>query len=351
MKKSARLTVRLVPVLVFALMTACVNAEGNSRFSTGITFTQHSLDNWGNAEAIARGKALLINSTRIVNQHIMGFGALNPEPSPDDYQFDSIDRRIGKTNGSGKAAEIIVLTACCAPDWMKGGTPGSTDWSQIEVAPYPEHFDDYAELIAEIVKRPEYSNIRYVQVWNEMKGFWDQSRNRWNHESYTELYNKVWDAVKTVRPDIQIGGPYVVLNSFGGSSPFSSEYGGAWGKFDYRDLAVFTYWLKHKKGADFIVADAHIKNRDGVKPVNDFERTTKFADFVAWLRALDEVEYPGARSLPLWYAEWYAMPDDPDAPAVPVEGSQRFSIRPRNICMITSPQVHRSSTSTLTMHW
>jgi len=313
MKHCYRAVLQLLASLIFYLSVVVANADNTSRFSTGVTFTQYSLDGWGDPDAVARGKTLLENSTRIVNQHIMGFGAVNPEPSPDDYQFESIDRRIGNFNGAGKNADVIVLTACCAPDWMKGGTPGSTDWSQIEVAPFPQHFDDYAELVAELVSRPEYFNIKYVQVWNEMKGFWDISRNRWNHESYTNLYNKVWDAVKAVRPDIRIGGPYVVLNSFGGASYFSSEFSGSWGTFDYRDLDVITYWLKNKKGADFVVVDSKIRNRDDVRPVSDFARTTKFADFVTWLRRLDESEYPGARDLPVWYAEWYAIPDDPNA--------------------------------------
>jgi len=103
----------------------------------------------------------------------MGLGARNPEPSPGQYNYNDIDDRIGNVNGILKDAETIVLTACCAPDWMKGGQPGDTNWNAewFEKAPFPEHYDDYAELVAHIVSQPEFSNIKYVMVWNEMKGF------------------------------------------------------------------------------------------------------------------------------------------------------------------------------------
>jgi len=307
-----------ISLTILSLYNLNAIAQTVSNFSTGVTFTQYSLDEWGNDAAIESGKILLNNSTTIVNQHLMGFGALNAELFEDQYDFSSIDVRIGKTNGVGKDADIIVLTACCAPDWMKGIPTDTTNWDSLEVAPFREHYDDYAELVAEIVKQPEFSNIKYVQVWNEMKGFWDVSQDRWNHEGYTELYNLVWNKVKAVRPDIKIGGPYVVLGSYGSEANAREKcsgelYGGAWGKFDCRDLKVVEYWLKNKSGADFITVDAHIKNTDTIYPVDQFERTEKFADFATWLRSLDNNQYPGAQTLPLWWAEWYTIPDNPEA--------------------------------------
>lgn len=284
-----------------------------SIFKTGVTFTQHSLDSWGDPTAVASGKALMDNSTAIVNQHIMGFGALNPEETPNVYDFSTIASRIGKTNGSGKDADIIVLTACCAPDWMKGGQAGTTDWSKIEHAPFPAYYDDYAQLVKEIVQQPEFSNIKYLQVWNEMKGMWNNSLNRWDYEGYTDLYNHVWDSVKLVRPDIKIGGPYVSLNTYGGPSFYASDVGGAWGKFDFRDLDVFKYWLVNKRGADFMMLDAwNYNGKDNIVLVDQFEATKKFADFANWFRSLDTLSADAA-TLPIWWAEWYAMPYNTNA--------------------------------------
>ncbi len=286
-----------------------------STFRTGVTFTQYSLDNWGDPTAIQNGKTLLDNSTAIVNQHVMGFGAGNPEISPDVYDFSSIANRIGKTNGAGKDAETIVLTACCAPDWMKGGIPGQTDWTPefFVKAPFPSHYADYAQLVKEIVQQPEFENIKYIQVWNEMKGMWNDSLNRWDYEGYTDLYNHVWDSVKMVRPDIQIGGPYVSLSTYGGPNYFASDIGGDWGKFDKRDLDVISYWLVNKRGADFLTIDGwNINFRDNITLVNQFEHTKMFADFAAWFRTLDTLSADAA-ALPIWWAEWYAMPSNPNA--------------------------------------
>ncbi len=297
-----------------ALGPDCQGANGTpSPFKTGVTFTQHSLDSWGNPIPIANGKALMDNSSTIVNQHVMGFGALNPELYPDVYDFSTIASRIGNTNGAGKDAEIIVLTACCAPDWMKGGQAGNTDWSNIEGAPFPAFYDDYAQLVKEIVEQPEFSNVKYIQVWNEMKGMWNNNLNRWDYEGYTELYNHVWDSVKLVRPDIKIGGPYVSLSTYGGPSFFASDVGGAWGKFDFRDLDVIEYWLVNKRGADFLTIDGwNINFKDNINPVDQFEHTKMFADFTTWFRTLDTLSND-ASTLPVWWAEWYAMPRNANA--------------------------------------
>ena len=64
------------------------------------------------------------------NQHIMGFGGGNPEPSPGEYDWTSLDRRVEMMRRTGAR---IVITLCCAPDWMKGGEPGETDWDNLAV--------------------------------------------------------------------------------------------------------------------------------------------------------------------------------------------------------------------------
>ena len=84
------------------------------------------------------------------NQHIMGWGGGNPEPSPGEYDWESLDRRVDLMRRTGAR---MVITLCCAPDWMKGGEPGETDWSNLEVAPLPEHYGDFAELCAKVAER------------------------------------------------------------------------------------------------------------------------------------------------------------------------------------------------------
>jgi hypothetical protein len=264
----------------------------------GVTHTQNSLDSHHPDEATERGTEILEDGSAIwQNHHLMGFGTDNPEPEPGEYDWDSLDERMELTEETGGKA---MLTLCCAPDWMKGGQEGETDWSTLEDEPLPEHFGDYANLAAEAVKR--YPQVERVLVWNELKGFYNSAANRWDYEGYTEFYNQVYTAVKAVRPDVQVGGPYVVLISLDeGSTDASTEVRGPWGAADQRSLDVVDHWLQHNVGADFLAVDASTKTRnDTIPPVVDGAQ--KFADLDAWLRQRSD--------LPIWWAEFY--PDVPE---------------------------------------
>ncbi|MDH2429066.1 xylan 1,4-beta-xylosidase [Sphaerisporangium sp. TRM90804] len=264
----------------------------------GVTHTQYSADNEDTAAA-GRAKELFSRVPMLQNQHIMGWGAGNPEPSPGKYDFRDLDRRV-KLMAATKAQP--VLTLCCAPDWMKGGAEGRTAWSKIEVAPRREHFDDFAALAVTVAKR--YPTVTHYMVWNEFKGFWDDAHNAWNAEAYTDLYNRVYDALKAVNPKIQVGGPYIPIDSHVSTSD-GSALKGPWGVIDRRSLEGVEYWLKHKKGADFVVIDGSSATNDqGVVP-DEFTALGKFSAVTSWLR-----QKSGA--LPIWWAEWYVAPDSVD---------------------------------------
>lgn len=261
----------------------------------GITHTRESLDATEPAEARRRGIEILAGPPQqYQNHHLMGFGTLNPEPAPGEYDWSSLDRRMELTKETnGKP----MLTLCCAPDWMKGGQPGETDWSKLEKAPTPEHYADYAKLSAEAVKR--YPQVDRVMVWNELKGFYNQSENRWDYEGYTALYNEVYKAVKAARPEVQVGGPYVVTNSVPAGSADASDVTGVWGALDQRPLDVLDYWIKNNVGADFIVVDGSTTNKgvqDAISPVD--VGAQKFAVVDDWIKQRTR--------LPVWWAEFYA---------------------------------------------
>jgi len=267
---------------------------GTSHMSMGVTHEHFSLDSWGDAAAVAAGKRLLQTSTTYQNQHLFGWGTTNPEPSPGEYDWSSLDERVDLMRQTGGTP---VLTLCCSPDWMWGGAAGATDWSQLGTPPTHEHYADFAALAAQVARR--YPDVKYFQVWNEMKGFWNSDRQRWDYESYTSLYNAVYDAVLAVRPDAQIGGPYVVVNTFGRTATMSdpSHLAGDYGTVDQRGLDVIDYWLANKHGAGFVTVDGYTANWDGVQIASDFTATQKFADIADWI---------GQRtSLPVWWAEWY----------------------------------------------
>lgn len=264
-------------------------------FYTGVTHTQYSADSFGEAEAISRAKDILRTVGPLQNQHLMGWGALNPEPRPGVYDWASLDDRVQlmrETDG------VMVLTLCCAPDWMKGGNAGETDWEKLEVAPLPKHFGSYAKLAVAAAKR--YPDISYFQVWNEFKGFRNAAENRWDYEGYTRLYNEVYDALKAYNPDLQIGGPYVPMDSWRAPSAggFPSDVRGRWGVVDQRALDAISFWLAHKHGADFLAIDGGTQTKDGFAPPPEVG-VQKFSAINRWLRE--------RTTLPIWWSEFYVV--------------------------------------------
>ncbi|MEW9529659.1 xylan 1,4-beta-xylosidase [Microbispora sp. NPDC049125] len=257
----------------------------------GFTHTQYTAD-YGEPKALATAQRAIGEQRLLQNQHIMGFGALNPEPSPGKYDFGSLDDRMDLIRRTGG---FPVITLCCAPDWMKGGREGRTNWNHIEVAPARKHYQDFADLAAKVAER--YPYVTHFIVWNELKGFFDEGRHRWDYEGYTDMYNRVYKALKKVNPKIQVGGPYPVMADF--DAP--SELKGDWGNVDQRVLDVLRYWDKHKKGADFVVVDGSAETDQGMTP-DDFGAQEKFAAVNQWLH-----KHIG---LPIWWAEWYPEPDD-----------------------------------------
>jgi hypothetical protein len=267
--------------------------EGVSRLELGVTHTQRSLDTGGDAAAIARAEKLLAAVCRYQNVHIMGWGTMNPNPAPGVYDWESLDRRMRMVRSI--PGTVPVITLCAAPDWMKGGKPGETDWSKIEVAPIPAHFADFATLAAAVARR--YPDVKHFQVWNEFKGFWDRARNNWHFEHYTEMYNRVYDALKAVNPEIRVGGPYLVIEGSGSES-------GGWATekpIRARQWEVLDHWLKHKHGAEFFVIDRSLRSSHDTNTYTEAEhrsRTPLFGDIVRQIRQRTE--------LPIWYAEFYA---------------------------------------------
>ncbi|WP_068922323.1 hypothetical protein [Planobispora rosea] len=241
----------------------------------------------------------LAKTPMLQNQHIMGFGALNPEPYPGQYYWEDLDSR---TNLMKRSDGTQVITLCCAPDWMKGGPEGPTAdsaWAEhLEDAPYPEHFDDFAELSAAVAEK--YRDVEYFMVWNEFKGFWKDHSKPADYKGYTELYNKVYDAVKAVRPDAKIGGPYLGFDS---NRTGNTELRGPWGVVNQNVLDAFDYWFENKRGADFIVVDgASLTDAHEMLP-DAFGALSKFSAVTAWLR-------DKTGDMPIWWSEWYFVPED-----------------------------------------
>ena len=279
------------------------SAAGAAAPGFGFTHTRYSADR-GDAAARRRAVAALSGQALPQAQAIMGWGADNPEPSPGHYDFDSLDRRIALIRRTGG---VPVLTLCGAPDWMKGGRPGTTDWSRLEAAPDPAHYADFAVLAATIARR--YPDVTHFVVWNEFKGFWNERANRWDYEGYTRLYNQVYRAVRKAAPHALVGGPYLDMDSVHpGETVNASSVRGPWGSLDQRVVDALEYWLRHRAGADFLAVDGSSSTHDDRLLPDPFAAARKFADVGRWLRDL-------GGGLPVWWTEWYVEPNGSALPA------------------------------------
>jgi hypothetical protein len=172
-------------------------------------------------------------------------------------------------------------------------------------------------------------NVRYFQVWNELKGYWDFDTNNWDYNDspgnpsgpnadngYTYMYNQVYQTLMDVATslhiptqDIKVGGPYVVMDTYSNSQQGNaSNVVEPFGVLDQRPLDVIKYWLQHKDGAGFITFDGALQNTNTNTILNNqpFVAAATFADEVKWVRSLDPNTYPGSTTLPIWLAEWYS---------------------------------------------
>lgn len=320
---------------------------GESHFTTGITQTDNSLlSSWGsnNIEAVNQAKALIKSTIAFQNTHIMGWGLPDPWPNPSDPEptnWSLLDQRLQVMVETGSTP---VLTLCEAPWWMKGKNVGrkpaqtltaADEWSTTayESRILDNKMGSWLHLVQRIAERymvPPY-NVRYFQVWNEMKGYYDPAINNFDYTTspgnpngsyanhgYTYMYNQVYNTLLQVAKEdgidpktINIGGPYIFMDTWSTPKHAShpSQFSKVYGTIDQRSLDVIQYWLQHKDGAGFITIDGSVENRDtGLLATDPFTAGGVFADLVTWIRSLDPTLYPGSTTLPIWMAEWFAAP-------------------------------------------
>lgn len=269
-----------------------------SNFEIGCTHTHYYWE-YGDPTAVTRAKNLLINGhVDFQNQHIMGWGAGNPEPSPGTYSWSTLDHRINDVILAMSPNSIPVITFCTAPGWMKH----TTDWI-MDARVVDEHVADFADLCKKVAQR--YPQVHYFQVWNELKGYW--SGSNWDYVRYTTLYNAVYDAVKSVHPDAKIGGPYIVIQG-DGAVTIGRSGTDTYSPIRSQDWTVINYWLANKHGADFFCYDySLIDYHDGLSytEAEKMQLTHFFGSVVAQIRAVDA-------NLPIWISEFYGgMNSDP----------------------------------------
>src|SRR5512133_1125261 len=70
-----------------------------SSYRASVTHTQNTCESWKDGAAVNSARFLLETSTEFQNQHIMGWGALNPWPDstithPANWEWASLDARV-----------------------------------------------------------------------------------------------------------------------------------------------------------------------------------------------------------------------------------------------------------------
>src|SRR3954452_25615337 len=82
-------------VAVTVIYERATSAADTPVFQVGVTHTQYSADAWNPQPSVTRARAVLRAVAPVQNQHLMGWGALNPEPRPGAFDFHSLDARMG----------------------------------------------------------------------------------------------------------------------------------------------------------------------------------------------------------------------------------------------------------------
>jgi hypothetical protein len=266
----------------------------SAQFSFGFDFSQTGpyYGTGSNAKAVASALRVLSGVPGMLEDtSIMDWGLPDPEPSPGTFNLAPLAARISLITSVGGTP---VITLCAAPTWM-------TDGTGPDVAPTPAHYADFAALAAKIAQT--FPQVRYFVVWNELKGFWNPASSGWDISQYTDMYNDVYAAIKRVRPDALVGGPYAVTLPYATPQPgaLAATPHGAWGYLNQPVLDAIAYWLAHKAGAQFVAVDGPDFPVNG--PITDpLTATEKYAAVDRWLRA--------HTSLPIWWMESRIQPDD-----------------------------------------
>lgn len=263
--------------------------------------TQDSQDVNNFPSSVAAAKQVMAKfAGNIFDQSIYGFGAQNdPEPTLGQYNLSSITPRINLITSEGG---VPVITLVGAPNWMysKSCNPNPTDGAYTP--PCPVYYQDFANLSAYIAK--SYPQVKYFVVWNEFKGFYTKNKTI-DYTDYTNLYNDVYKAIKQVRPDALVGGPYAPFSSFVCSQTgnYSKTLNGSWGCIDQSIQNAFSYWLAHKIGADFVAIDGAtiIAKTNDASLTNPLIASQKYAAVDQWIRS--------QTNLPIWWMESHIAPN------------------------------------------
>lgn len=154
-------------------------------------------------EAYETAKELGVDWTRI------GVSWYHIEHDKGKYNWENLDKTVAVARKHGIKMMMQVTTA---PPW-------ATDLSELNAdqrwamgipsdtyAPKPEHYKDYANFLATVIKR--YPDVVDFEIWNEpaLAGYWKESRANPlpSAEGYTNLLKVAYPAAHEARSDVNI---------------------------------------------------------------------------------------------------------------------------------------------------
>jgi hypothetical protein len=265
-----------------------------ARAHWGYDITQDNMtSNFPNARSPAAIATIASIPNAMVSCHVGGFGVYPPEYINNVFDWTG-DAQGVPANGLDDAVALMrqmvhpttgikMIVLCTSPGWMKAS--GNT--FSMDEAPTDANELQWAQSCAAIAAR--YTDVVWFSFWNELKGLYNSALNRWNYEKYTRMYNLAWNAIKAVRPDAKIGGPYPVSSSWSSGAPATTlgapgcTFNG--GAVDGRALDVFTYFKNNAIGYDFIACDIWVGNQFGTTmgTTNQLQ-LDKFIKQMQWLR-------------------------------------------------------------------
>jgi hypothetical protein len=338
----------LLIVLVALLLTQIGGTSSNStvaiattNFNYGFDLAQEEPDptdqdaqaRSNNPAAVASALGVLSKfSGSIVDQSINSFGAgRNPQPrpvrapalpDPSNTNLSSIAARLKLIT---RAGGVPMITLIQAPAWMYTGcTEGSVNGNEdinidspkvkpFQLPPCPENYQSFANLAAYIAQ--SFPQVRYFLVWSEMRDFNNPATKTYDAASYTTMYNDVYTAIKKVRPDAMIGGPYASMTAYATEQPgaATSTLHGDWGWLDPNMQNVLAYWLKNKVGAQFIAIDGRTEVASvdvpsgGAQDPNGNASITDPVTASGVYAAVDQW-IKSQSSLPIWWIESHIAP-------------------------------------------
>jgi hypothetical protein len=108
-------------------------------------------------------------------------------------------------------------------------------------------------------------------------------------------------AIRRVRPDALIGGPYppVVVWSNPATMSHPSEITSPCGTVDQRALDAVTYWLAHNDGADFVTLSGWTSTVDRGWICDPVDATATLAAVTQWVRARTD--------MPVWWMDVHTV--------------------------------------------